>query len=769
MKKELVISMGESRKCIAWRAKVTTWEKLVMRLASTKRTRETVEQYGEMNKDNRSRVKDVGGFVGGTLRGPRRKKGYVESRSLITLDADHVEDIGAIVNKLNYESVIYSTHSHTEESPRLRVVIPLIKPIPAEQYEPVARMVAYELGIDNFDHTTYEAHRLMYWPSTCKDGEFFYQAIEGDWCDADEVLEAYEMLGLNPLDPMHWMRSDREQVKHQRDVKRAEDPTTKDGLIGAFCRSYDVHKAIETFIPDVYVTCDTDRYTYSEGSTAGGVVVYEGLYSYSHHETDPAGGRLCNAWDLVRLHKFGELDKDTPEGTRVTRLPSYHAMQELAQQDDKVKQDLMGNDDWVNGLALTRNGECRQTILNVKMVLDNDPQLKGCIRSNIFSNKIEMQGSLPWRKDNVDGEWSDADDAGLRLYLEQHYHITSPPKIYDGVQVVADAHRYHPVKDYLNGLTWDGEERLDRLLVDYLGAEDTEYVRTVTRKTLVAAVARIFNPGVKYDSMLVLVGKQGVGKSYILKKLAGDWHSDSLITVQGKEAFEQIQGAWVIEMAELSALRRAETEHIKHFLSKQEDVYRAAYGRRTQRYPRQCIIIGTTNEWEFLKDTTGNRRFLPVQVHGGGRVFMDLTDHIVDQLWAEARERYRGGEKLYLQGEVERKATEIQTEHLEADTRVGLIQKYLETGVPDNWQNLGIEARRRLVQGSEFGKDDRCKLRERVCAIEILCELFGRERGDVKRYESSDVNAILRSLPDWEDIGLKKFGVYGAQRGFGRV
>src|SRR5690625_5125763 len=258
-------------------------------------------------------------------------------------------------------------------------------------------------------------------------------------------------------------------------------------------------------------------------------------------------------------------------------------------------------------------------------------------------------------------------------------------------------HQYHPVRDYLDELEWDGVERVGRLFIDYLGADDTEYVREVTRKMLVAAVARVFNPGVKFDHMLVLVGRQGIGKSYILNLLGREWYSDTLDTVQGKEAYEQLHGVWVMEMGELTATKKADIEAIKHFITKQEDNYRVACGRHTRSFPRQCVFFGTTNDTEFLRDRTGNRRFWPVTV-GRNPIIKDmwaeLTKSEIDQVWAEAVTAYQNKEALYLDTEMSLIAAEIQEEHVEESSKTGMIKEYLDILLPENWSDLDIHERR---------------------------------------------------------------------------
>ena len=205
-----------------------------------------------------------------------------------------------------------------------------------------------------------------------------------------------------------------------------------------------------------------------------------------------------------------------------------------------------------------------------------------------------MDGELPWVRPGTAKTWSDDDAAQLRIYLEPFFGKIAKNDILDAVAACASDQAYHPVRDYLNGLTWDGVPRLDTLLIDYLGAEDTPYTRAVTRKSFVAAVARIMTPGRKYDTMLVLVGEQGRYKSTVFMIMGGDWFSDSLRTFGDKDSMETIQGTWINEVAEMQALAKAEINAVKMFLSKRSDYYRAAYGRYAIDRPRQCVFFGTS-------------------------------------------------------------------------------------------------------------------------------------------------------------------------------
>ncbi|MDU1314486.1 MAG: virulence-associated E family protein [Clostridium septicum] len=785
----IALATGKSKKETHWKNKTIAWSELVEKLSRTTRTPETTAEYKKFSKAERDRIKDVGGFVGGSLKNGRRLKTNVQNRTLLTLDLDYVQgDIWSSIELLyDFTVVMYSTHTHTTDNQRLRLVIPLSRPVLPDEYQAISRMVADDLGIDQFDDTTYDPERLMYWPSTSCDGDYVFKYQDLEWLNPDEVLERYP---FGWQDVSYWPESSRARAKLNKALSKQEDPLTKKGIIGAFCRTYTITEAIGEFLSDIYIQgLDNTRYTYSEGSTTGGVVIYEDKFSYSHHGTDPASNTLCNAFDLVRIHKFGDLDEDAKEGTPANRLPSFTKMSEFATQDknvistlgkermEKAQEDFgiveeTENVEWVKELEYTEQGKLRSTISNFSLIIDNEPLLKGKIAFNEFSNRATVIGQLPWRKKDNFNDWCDTDDSGLREFIEKYYGILSTAKCADALALSFEKNSYHPVKDFFNSLLWDGEKRVDTLFIDYLGAEDNSYVRTVTRKILTAAVARIFKPGIKFDNMPVLAGPQGIGKSTIIKKLGQDWYSDSLTTVSGKEAYEQLQGVWIIEMGEMMATKKADIEATKHFLSKTEDIYRVAYGRRTSRFKRQCVFLGTTNDREFLRDKTGNRRFWPIDVGINKRtktVFDDLTNYEINQIWAEALELFKSEEKLYLTGEEEKEAQKQQDSHSEESAKAGLIEEYLNKLLPEDWYSLNISEKRNFIQDAEFG-DSRVGTmrRDKTCVMEIWVELFNGDPKQLTPMYSREINDILSGLHEWKkhSVSLRFGKTYGKQRAY---
>ena len=334
----LTISIGESKRCTHWVPKEVTWEQLCKKLSTPVVTEETMAEYAAMSKDQRGEIKDVGGYVGGRIEGGNRKAGSITDRQLVCLDADY-GDLGLwdtwdiVVGKA---CLMHTSHSHTPENPRLRFVIPLSRTVTAAEYEPIARRLAEWIDINAFDDTTYEASRLMFWGSCSSDAEYICKVYDSDdWVDPDEVLATYK----DWRDMRSWPTSNRQTTAITKMGAVQEDPLTKPGVIGAFNRAYTITEAIHQYLPDVYEPCGDGRWTYTGGTTTGGAVTYDNdTFIYSHHDTDPTSKRLCNAFDMVRLHLYADLDEDA-EGD-IGELPSMNAMKNLCQNDEKVRKEL---------------------------------------------------------------------------------------------------------------------------------------------------------------------------------------------------------------------------------------------------------------------------------------------------------------------------------------------------------------------------------------------------------------------------------------------
>lgn len=787
--KLLTITVGTSRKSKSWVRQEIMWSELCEKLRTPYRSTETLNEYMKMPKSEQDNLKDLGGFVGGTIEGSQRRASSVSGRDIITLDMDSIpagatQDVLRRVDALGCSYCIYSTRKHSEAAPRLRILVPINRTCSADEYEPGARKLAEFIGMEMCDPTTFEASRLMYWPSCSADSNYVYTYSDKPFIDIDGLLRLYD----NWHDVSSWQGVS--TPKLPTGAKQA-DPTEKSGIVGAFCKVYDVYRVIYDVIPGVYAPCDSeDRFTYVGGSTTGGAVVYgDGKFLYSHHATDPAGGKLCNAFDLVRLHMFGDKDDDAKPDTPTNKLPSFVEMCRFAVADKSVSA-LMNKErydeavagftdtpvedteNWISLLELsTVTGSPTKTIDNAFIILENDPLLKGKVLYDEFSNRVLCLGALPWDPRTEHRVWTDNDDSGLRHYMERTYRITGKDRIYDAFSMSCRKHQFNAVKDYLLSLPpWDGVKRLDTLFIDYLGAEDNIYTRAVCRKSIVAAVARALDPGCKYDTMPILSGSQGIGKSTFLRILGGSWFSDSLTTFEGKDACEMLQGVWINELGELNGLSRSETNAVKQFLSKVEDIFREPYGRRTGTYPRRCVFFGTTNDSEFLKDKTGNRRFWPVDCGiepASKNVFHDLAIEL-PQIWAEALAMWQLGEPLYLTGEALRLSQVSQAEHSECDIKDGMVLEFISRKVPADWAKRTL-AQRKMYWATDFRKDEAdCVERDKICAAEIWCECLGGDVKYMRRADTVAINAVIAQSDEWVKVNkaMRFGGEYGVQKGF---
>ena len=625
---------------------------------------------------------------------------------------------------------------------------------------------------------------MMFWPSTSKDGEYVFISKDGETLSADEVLASYR----DWHDISTWPRSSRETDIRSHLGKKQEDPLTKTGWIGAFCRTYTIQEAIAKFIPDEYIpTASDSRWTYAKGSTAGGLVIYDDRFAYSNHSTDPASQQLCNAFDLVRLHMFRD-DQDSQKKMLDLASKDKATKEQLAKEKAQEAKDAWGDeisgpdaknsqqeadsdtqdedDSWLEALEMDKKGNLMATTDNIVQIMTHDRKLKDSVGgTDLFQQKPVKVGSLPWWTYCDNRTWDDTDDAGLRYYLEKVYRIVAKGKVDDAVAFVHEKNSFHPVRDYLSALKWDGQERLDTLFIDYLGAEDSPYTRAVARKTFTAAVARVFEPGCKFDCMLVLIGKQGIGKSHMLSIMGGEWFSDSITSISGKEGYEALHGSWIVEWAELSAAKKSDIESMKQFISKRDDRYRKAYARRVTDNPRQCVFVGTTNDDEFLRDFTGNRRFLPIQTDATAatkNIFDELPQER-DQIWAEAVQRYRDKEPLYLDRELTETATRIQDDHTYHSVREDLVRDYLERKLPEGWKDMTLFERKSWLENPD---NQGTVERDRVCLLEIWCEVFDGNRVNFGNADQRELKAIMTRI-GWDRKGNARFGAfYGFQRAY---
>jgi len=413
------IATGKTAKSTVWKNKTWLWSEFVSRIKAPYHTNETFKEFIASTKEEQSKIKDVGGYVGGYLRNGKRSPSSVAHRQLATLDIDfaHLDFWDDFTLMFDCAAVIHGTHKHSDLSPRYRLLLPLSRECTPDEYAAVTRKIAGRLDIELFDNTTFETNRLMFWPSTPKDVEYYFESQDGPWIDVDEVLATY----IDWKDTSLWPTADKKIRELTGAVQKQENPLEKTGIVGAFCRTYTITEAIGTFLQEEYVpTLNDDRYTYTKGTTAAGLMVYDDTFAYSHHGTDPCGGKLSNAFDLVRLHKFGHLDSDTPTSQRPK---SFAAMEDFARADKEVKKliatetlqdskydyfedDLevtnvegdQDNIEWMAELEADAKGKYLSTASNISVIFANDQRLKDIFRRNDFDGKRYVFRSLPWRK-----------------------------------------------------------------------------------------------------------------------------------------------------------------------------------------------------------------------------------------------------------------------------------------------------------------------------------------------------------------------------------
>ena len=771
------ISVCNRRTDKKYKNKELEWDYIIDRNRNPIRTSETAEEYSKLPKAKRGELKDIGGLVGGWLKDGIRKNGNVTFRTLGLLDAD------SIPADVNFQSIVrtaldgvtyflYSTHSHTPETPRCRIVILFGREVSEDEYPAVMRMVAKQIGMDFFDDSTYESNRMMYWASCPSNGEFVFDEQTGEPLDVDKYLGMY----ADWRDVSQWPTSSRQSEAVKREAAKQEDPLSKPGVVGAFCRAYSVTAVIDKFLPEVYAPSVIEgRYDYVLGEGTAGVVVYDDKFAYSHHATDPACGKLLNAFDLVRTHRFGSEDDKK----------SFGQMCEMALSDDSVKLQIAEErqvqaqedfdpetDDWKKLLRYqTRSTVLENSVWNETLILNNDPDFAN-FAYNELASRVQVTGATPWERPIDNSFWRDADTAQLKALIDVRYVSFSSRNHDVSFTKVADDRRFHPIRDYMNALPeWDKVPRIETLLVRCLQADDTRYVRTVTRKTFAAAVARVYRPGTKYDSILVLDGAQGIGKSTIFKDLVGDeYYSDtlSLTDMNDKSGAEKLQGFWIVEIGELAGMKKADIEKVKAFLSTADDKYRPSYGKTVESHPRQCIIIASVNgERGYLRDITGNRRFWIVKLHQDEqKKRWHFTKEERDQIWAEAKAIYESGEKLYLEADMIKEAEKVQQSAMEVDERQGMVEEYLDTLLPDGWENMDIYARRSYVNDkSDPTRPNGVAVKTVVSNAEIWCECFCRNLSEMKPADSYAIAALMTQVDGWERTNERcRQPMYGRQR-----
>lgn len=762
----LDLSVAPSVSSRRWEAATLTWERLVDRA------------------HHPEAVKDCGGYVAGRLKGTARRKGQVEYRSAVTLDADAAsETLPAVVAGLGLRALVHSTYSHTRAHPRYRVIFPIMGPgLSEEEYPRVARGLMEALGEAQFDPGSTQPERLMFWPATANPDGYEVVECQGDTATAQGLLRDFGGLGPTP--------------DHMPGSKR--DPLGLPGVAGAFNRVYDMARAVETFhLPYDPVEGEPNRWHYTPAESEGGVIVYPDGYVFSNHASDPAYGRALSMFDLVALHVYGGEDRaaGVPQSTAPADRPSIQrASREFAARPEIVTE-LVGADfapldgdedgaalpEWVLEFHLhPKTGKPLDDVHNWDLLMRHDPVLRALARNEMDLTTVTRR-PFPWRavEAGKDDALTNADRAQISAHLQRAYNMPRPAQeqLNGVIDMVAQDNAFHPVVEYLEGLEWDGVSRIETYLP---GAAD-DYTRRVARLVAVQAVARALDPGVKVDNCLILTGRQGLGKSWFVETMARGW-TCTLGPIEGgglRDTVMAMTRSWVTVADEGFAMKKADAEALKQFVTLTHDVIRLPYAREHVKLPRRQVIWGTTNDAVFLRAQEGNRRFLIVEV-AEKLDFGKYSDEYVNQVWSEAvhiwktsKAQYglKDNPELFLSASEEAAAESVRSMATEEDSMTGLIQAYLDTLVPENWVEMSPEERISWLRDEEQGIVSGTHPIDVVCSLEIWEIALQRERGKHSRVDILQITNALKQLPGWFGPMPKptRLPFYGPQRVFARL
>lgn len=750
---ELDIATAPKRDSKRWQQQKTTWDEILKWPVSDK--------------------KECGNYILGTLNGPVRRKTTIVDRCAITIDVDKPDaDFIARAQVLFMDTccLIHTTYSSAPDQPRYRLILPTSRKLTPDEYVRAVEVLMDRLGAEHCDVGSREPERYMFKPSEQQPGWFKRWVLDGEPIDVEELLKDFQ-------DDL----SDEPISRHHTRNKR--DPFTIDGAIGAFNRAYrDLDELIRVYELPYERSGDNRWHLVGARSVAGMGEIrgVEGLY-FSHHVHDPAFGQTCSAFDLVRLHRFSDLDEGLDKRTNLTKLPSFNAMLELAAEDERVMLEMVGVDfsqvdaddldnvSWRAGLRYRpRTGALIDDISNWDVITEKEPVFRG-LYYNELTMAVETETDLPWRTLEQGGPvFMAIDRAALCLYLERIYKLRPSRSFVDELINTTALKRYqNPLRAHLKSLVWDGKPRLETCLP---GVAVTGYTRMVARKSLVAAVARVLNPGCKWDHTLVLFGPEGLGKSYWIERMSLGY-SATLGRIDNKDTLLTMYRSWIMIADEGYSLRKADSDALKEFLTRTADVFRMPYDREAVLHKRHCVIWSTTNDEVFLRRQEGNRRFLIVRCEQRFD-FNSLTEHYIDQVWAEAVHYYENGETLFLD-DADSQVAELEREQfIEEDALAGVIEEFLDMLVPPNYERWTPERRQmwlRTRTDDEFEERGSVQ-QQQTCSAQLWVEAFGNRLGDHRRQDLLQINAILKRLKGWRALpGRHRIPHYGAQLVFERV
>lgn len=738
-------SLGRETNLAKARRIEETWGKMVDRFRAPTKTQETFAEYHQMSDAAQKALKSSAGwFLRTTVDKATRNKDSVQPGNIITLDLDYPTE--AFFDKLEAGKVLpgtllfwHTTRSHTPEKPKVRMVIRAKQRIGRDKYGPVVRILAQKIGIDFIDKVSARSAQMMFLPTVSKDMERHYgfHEQEGEPLDVKELLSKWEAdngssdnYSLLPLFPG--------EGNLRKPKERMEDPLEKEGEVGNFCRAWSITELINGKTDEngkhtpgplegIYEITDYNqssgagtRATYLGGTSSHGAVIYEDKFLYSHHGSDPVQEQEVNAYDLVRIHLFGDKDKLDHEDLPIGQRPSTKDMREWLKTDPfyKAEQinsrydfDAMFDDagiepepdteedseqgeeeseseyylrmedsiyadekpariqaerppkNWIAAqLTTTQQGDIQSNAYNIAAIITNDPRFWRKVAMNAFTGNPVILDDIPTKNkliqplkchDKVNG------DPWIAHYDNTLHAILSSPRgpgnsgyglkaaegdLFKGVKIAAGNNEFHPILEFLKKCNEahpdKGVDHIRDFPAKFLGVADDEYHRTAFANMLIGSVARIHEPGCKFDNMLVLLGPQGAGKSSLIEMLYGEYYGVMDADLHDRRsAAEQTMGKWGMEMAELANLKKSESESAKAFLSRTDDTVRLAYDRSNTVIRRRTIFWGTGNVDMPLRDRTGNRRYWIFRM-GVKKLDFKAVEKIIPAMWAQAYREY---------------------------------------------------------------------------------------------------------------------------------
>lgn len=866
---KLQVAVGKSGDLGKVTNKEVAWSKIVAAMRTPLRVDTTFKQYkawseqGQQGSLKKLTLKKQAGFVfGGWCAGGVRKKANIEHHSFVMLDMDSLSlDLFWKIEEgetlAGVRHVWHTTIGHSPTAPRVRIAIPLSRTVNEIEFQAVSRLLARTIDpeMTQVDPVSFRTAQMMFKPVVTKNGAWASGQDDGLVLDVDGFLGTFDFdwqnIALLPTCP----KEKREDLERQSAGKKAEDPTQKSGLVGDFCRMWDIEAAMAEFIPDVYEPAGDGRFTFTAGHGHSGAVLYDGgKFLFSNHGSDPCADQNVNAFDMVRIHLFGDLDKTVDEGDlggkqydSPAKRPSYKAMVEkLADEypefaqaraanrylsDDEVDErfddveadelatektaiakavepqyDDLGNEievpkikgmvptgdaNWLQRLDVNEDGVIRVTHANITKILQFHPRYAPCLEYNVFTGRVSSRSRPRTIAPLSAGTWDVQDSLnGIRwsahmrgvLSIDLSEPVTKGKSkggdsglglkvpvemLKDCIEDAARKKPYHPVREYLQSGQWDCKPRAETMFIDWLGVEDSPYTRAATRMFMLAAVARVMEPGTKFDYMPVLEGAQGIGKSFFIQALGKHWAGDLVIDFDDeRKTVNSTTGCWIMEFGELKGMRGDKIEEMRHFLTKQVDRVRLAYREDEEDFPRQWVVIATTNEDAYLYDTTGNRRFLPMRCTVSS-VDLAAFRQIVDQIWFEAYCWYQceridnehGSLPLWFaDADLQAEAKKMQeSRHVSTgDEWRTLIEEFLETPVhPDFVDGKWGDAEAAKLDDSEVEPVKR----NVTCRTEILVRAIGIDRAKIQDRDIRRLKAILVSMKGWKETKKqKRFG-----------